>query len=124
MDDIYQPSAWRRQSASSKQGSDGSVDDQEACERDYNQAIEAVIGSYNSLLEQGVAKEQARILLPLSVYTETIWTCSFQALMNFLELRLDAHAQWEIRQYAQAIESILEQRLPTLFQCWKDSLLG
>jgi thymidylate synthase (FAD) len=123
MDDIYQPFTWRRQSTSSKQGSEGIVDNQEVCENNYNQSIETSIKSYNSLLEHGVAKEQARILLPLSVYTETIWTCSFQALMNFLELRLDAHAQWEIRQFAQAIESILQERLPVLFKCWRDSLV-
>jgi thymidylate synthase (FAD) len=69
-------------------------------------------------LERGVAKEQARIMLPLSVYTEAIWTCSFQAVVNFLELRLDPHAQYEIREFAVALEKIMRAKVPTLMSNW------
>jgi len=117
---VHTPMTWRRQSVQSKQGSDGLIEDQASCSDVYDKAIETIMGAYRSLLECGVAKEQARTVLPLSLYTETIWTCSFQALMNFLDLRLDAHAQWEIREYARAIESIVQERLPILYGCWQE----
>lgn len=119
MEEMYIPSEWRKQAVSSKQGSDGVVEEMEQCNAVYAAALEKIQSVYESLLEAGVAKEQARILLPLSIYTETIWTCSFQALMNFLELRLDEHAQWEIQEYARAIECLLKERLPILYECWR-----
>jgi len=56
------------------------------------------------MLELGIAKEEARIILPLNQYTEVYWTASFQAIMNFIELRDDPHAQFEIREYATCYE--------------------
>jgi thymidylate synthase (FAD) len=64
---------------------------------------------YKNLLEMGVCKEQARGVLPLSLFTECIWTVSLQALIHFLNLRLAKDAQTEIRYYAEAIKEILEK---------------
>lgn len=67
---------------------------------------------YQELLERGVAREHARIVLPLSLYTEFYWTINARALMNFLSLRAEAHAQEEIRLYADAISQIFAEKMP------------
>jgi len=74
---------------------------------------------YQHLLEEGVAKEHARIVLPLALYTQFYWTVNARALMNFLSLRMDKHAQYEIRQYADAIFNIFEQKMPWSSQAFR-----
>ena len=66
---------------------------------------------YEALLEQGVAKEIARTILPQSIYTEAYWTVSLQSVMHFLMQRLDKNAQFEIRQFAEAVYSLIEDDL-------------
>jgi thymidylate synthase (FAD) len=68
--------------------------------------------TYDRLLEQGVAKEVARLVLPLSTYTKYYWSCNPRSLMHFCSLRNHEDAQFEIRQYAAAAESFLEQLMP------------
>lgn len=80
--------------------------------------MEQILASYNMLLELGVAKEQARILLPLNLYTEVYWTASFQSIANFLELRDDSHAQWEIREYAIALKKLMYEIYPKTMEVW------
>lgn len=120
MEDVYVPTSWRKQSKSSKQGSEGELEDQEEISKIYQETIQCSLHSYQTLLEAGVAKEQARLVLPFSLYTEVIWTCSFQAVMNFLELRLDSHAQWEIQEFAKAVQIVVHEKLPILTQCWEE----
>lgn len=67
---------------------------------------------YEFLLNNGVSKEQARSVLPVSYMTEFYWTVNARSLMNFLELRTDAHAQAEIREYALAAEQIWKKLMP------------
>jgi thymidylate synthase (FAD) len=68
--------------------------------------------SYERLLTQGVAKEVARAVLPLSTYTKYYWSCNPRSLMHFCALRNHEAAQYEIRQYAAAAESFLERLMP------------
>jgi thymidylate synthase (FAD) len=68
--------------------------------------------TYERLLEQGVAKEVARAVLPLSTYTKYYWSCNPRSLMHFCSLRNHEAAQFEIRQYAAAAESFLERLMP------------
>lgn len=68
--------------------------------------------SYERLLERGVAKEVARAVLPLSTYTKYYWSCNPRSLMHFCSLRNHEAAQFEIRQYAAAAETFLEQLMP------------
>ena len=58
--------------------------------------------------------------MPLSQYTEVYWTASFQAIMNFIELRDEPTAQWEIREYAKALKSIMFSIYPSTTQIWED----
>ena len=67
---------------------------------------------YEDLLEAGIAKEQARIVLPLNTYTEFYFSCNARSLMNFLELRMASHAMYEIRMYAEAMFELWQSVMP------------
>jgi thymidylate synthase (FAD) len=118
--DFYIPSNWRKQSEDNKQASEGSIEDQQKANEVFSKAMEDMKSSYNKLLELGVAKEQARMILPLNQYTEVYWTASFQAIMNFIELRDEPTAQWEIRQYAKAIKEMMYDIFPETTKIWFD----
>ena len=68
--------------------------------------------AYERMLDQGVAKEVARSVLPLSTYTKYYWSCNPRSLMHFCSLRNSEHAQFEIREYASAAESFLKKLMP------------
>lgn len=110
--EFYSPSLWRKQHKSNKQGSEGKVERQTAATFVYNQTLKTCLKSYNELLSMGVCKEQARLALPASLYTECYWTASLQALMHFLSLREDAHSQKEIQEYARAVRVLCEKHFP------------
>ena len=78
---------------------------------------------YKQRLLFGVAKEQARKDLPLSTYTEAYWKCDLHNIFHFLKLRLDPHAQQEIRQYAETIAKIIQQVVPVSYQAFEDYVL-
>lgn len=75
--------------------------------------------SYKELLQDGVARELARINLPLSLYTQWYWQMDLHNLFHFLELRMDPHAQWEIRQYAEAIAGIARAVAPMAYEAFE-----
>lgn len=108
---FYVPSEWRKQDTKNKQGSAESFSnlDSDMFLHKLFEAYSMIEETYSFFLEQGVARELARIVLPVSTYTEIYWKINFRSLMNFLHLRLDEHAQWEIRQYAQAIDKLLSE---------------
>ena len=118
VEEYYVPSIWRQQSEDNKQASAGEIDAQEKASEKYHSALQIINHYYNSLLNLGVAKEQARVLLPLAAYTEVYWTASFQAIMNFIELRDEPTAQWEIRQYAQTLKRIMLDIYPRTVNIW------
>jgi len=120
VDEFYMPETWRAQSEDSKQASSGTIKEQEEATEAYAAAIQVGKHYYEKLLEMGVAKEQARALLPLSCYTEFYWTASFQAVCNFIELRDKPDAQWEIRQYAIVLKKMLHELYPKTTQIWED----
>lgn len=74
--------------------------------------------TYKELLSFGVARELARIVLPLATYTQFYWTVNARSLMNFLNLRADSHAQWEIQQYALAISDIFKETCPWTYEAF------
>jgi len=108
----YFPTAWRKQSTNNKQGSDGEVNEVGFLDGRYLKAVDLALDTYEKMLEMGVAKEQARIVLPHSLYTTFVAKVDAHNLMHFLTLRLDPHAQWEIRQYAEALYEIMKEKLP------------
>lgn len=86
-------------------------------ERAYEEAYER----YQRLLSLGIAKELARDVLPVAIYTQFFWSINARALMNFLSLRNHDRALLEIREYAQAIEQIFEERMPITHQAFVES---
>ena len=120
VEEYYFPKNWRQQSEDNKQASVGSVEKQEEATEVYAAALQDGKYYYEKLLELGVAKEQARIMLPLSQYTECYWTASFQAIVNFIDLRDEPTAQWEIREYAKALKKLLLEIYPKTATIWSD----
>ncbi len=116
---FYTPSAFRKQSEDNKQASlDEWVEDLDhSLRRQYQAHCEKQFRFYHELVEAGVAREQARALLPLSVYTEFYWTASLQAIANFVKLRTHAGAQYEIREYAAAIATLTQEVVPISLAC-------
>lgn len=74
--------------------------------------------TYEQLIEAGVAKELARIVLPVNTYTEFYWSVNARSILNFLALRNAPEAMLEIREYAEAIESIFAKGMPITYQCF------
>ena len=98
---------WRKQSKSSKQGSEGLVDNQMACQDIEDKIIQTCSKAYCDLIELGVSKEQARTILPLNLNTTFIWTGSLLALFHLFNLRLKSDTQQETREVAmQMLEQI------------------
>ena len=118
--DFYNPSVWRKQSEDNKQASEGVLDDlqQKRMTQFYNDYMNQVEMTYDRMIEAGMAKEQARIVLPLSQYTLVWWTASFQSVMNFIELRDEPTAQWEIQEYAKALKSMMLETFPETTKLW------
>lgn len=84
-------------------------------------AYDGAFMAYHKLLEQGVAKEVARMVLPVGTYTEFYATTNARALMNFINLRGHETAQWEIRQYAHAVEYFLSENMPVTWKHFKNN---
>jgi thymidylate synthase (FAD) len=79
-----------------------------------------VYEKYNEYIEAGLARELARINLPLSLYTEWYWKIDLHNLLHFLRLRMDAHAQYEIRQYAEVMARIVKAACPITWEAFED----
>lgn len=110
--EFYQPEKWRsRPEGGLKQGS-GEILVDDSIPPLADDAPLWSIEVYNTLLAKGVAPEQARIVLPLSTYTEVWMSASLAALARVYSLRIDPHAQWEIQQYASAIGDICRDLWP------------
>ena len=121
------PDQWRKQAPDNKQGSVGFFDqtignELSAAEENLQRLAKEV---YNERLERGVAREQARKDLPLSTYTEAFWKIDLHNLLHFLVLRMDSHAQLEIRRYAKVIgEQIVSRWVPLTWEAFKDYRLN
>jgi len=115
--------AWRLQATSNRQGSDGLFDLSAGSELSAEEAElqKHARRVYEHRLELGVAREQARKDLPLATYTEAYWKVDLHNLLHFLHLRMAPHAQWEIRQYAQAIgQEIVRPLFPLVWEAFAD----
>lgn len=111
MKEFYIPNIWRFQDKVNKQSSSGSFE-REDLKAKFKESIASTMKVYEELLAEGVCREQARALLPVSTYTEFIFTCNLHSLMHFAKLRLSPDAQFEIRVYAQALLRLAIQYFP------------
>ena len=110
------------QSHSNKQGREGGAPPEvyrEAVER--WERLRADAGdAYRWMLEEDVAREIARIDLPLSTYTQWYWKIDLHNLLHFLSLRVDPRAQWEIQEFARAIAGMVKRVAPLSYEAWVD----
>ena len=117
------PDQWRSQAETNRQGSgarlDGAMGEQlSAAEREFQARARQL---YEERIKVGVAREQARKDLPLSTYTEAYWKIDLHNLLHFLALRMDDHAQFEIRSYATTIgEQIVQPLFPLVWEAFVD----
>ena len=118
--EFYVPAEWRKQDQINRQGSVPYGDDPIA-KSVLDRNNEGARNLYHDLLGLGVAREQARMVLPSNTYTEMMWTVNARSLMNFLSLRLDQGAQYEIRVYAEAILAIFEDKMPITKRAFVDN---
>ncbi len=84
----------------------------------------SIYASYQQMLDDGIARELARINLPLSLYTEWYWQMDLHNLLHFLGLRMDPHAQWEIRQYADQIAMLTKAVAPIAYKSFENHILN
>lgn len=131
--EFYSPKEMRTESRSNKQSSSSkgmvthlvNLTDHRYGEKDQtleyvlNRYEESVWIIYRRLIDSGVAKEQARMVLPQSMYTEFYGTVDLYNLMHFINLRADKHAQWEIQEYARALDKCVKYVVPWTYEAWK-----
>lgn len=108
--DFYEPTEWRGQATDNKQASSGVIaTNMTILAKQLNQNA---VDLYNQALKEGIAREQARILLPQSMYTTFIAKVDLKNLLHFISLRSDEHAQYEIRVYSDAIFEMVKEHFP------------
>ncbi len=114
---FYTP-IWRSAPTNgAKQGSSDFITDEQIISNNgFVQAANECVRVYNNLLAMGIAPEQARGVLPQATYTEWWWTGSLSAFARVYKQRIDAHAQWEVRCYAEAIGSIIQPLFPVSWE--------
>lgn len=122
LEEVYLPEKYRAQAQNNKQGSGEDLPEhiQERLRALDSELLEFMKRVYRYKIEIGVSREQARDMLPLANYTKMVWTMDLHNLFHFLKLRTDSHAQWEIRQFALAIEQFVKQEFPISYTAWVD----
>lgn len=116
--EFYVPDGWRQPDKKNRQGSEERLTGDPEYEAFwiYSDVLEVAELAYKNLQELGVANEMARMVLPVSAYTEFVWKNDLHNTLRFLKLRADSHASWEIQQYANAMVEILKEHLPNLME--------
>lgn len=119
---FYVPDRVRVPAPSNRQGSvlpPSGLDEEDLLIANIRRSTDIAYFAYNDLLRRGVAREMARIVLPLNTYTSFYASCNARSLMHFLNLRLAEDAQWEIRQYAEAMALLFEEEMPVTASEWR-----
>jgi thymidylate synthase (FAD) len=122
-DEFYIPPKFRQQSTSNRQASIEATftQEQQKTSQDlFAEAVESSYQSYQKLLAAGVAREQARGVLPLCTYTQYYWTCNLRSLFHFVKLRDHQDAQWEIQQFAKIMLEQAKEFFPETIKIWED----
>ena len=117
---VPEPDRMQRKAENNKQGSSSQiVDDPESCAESINLACNFAFDAYESLLEEGLAPELARIVLPLGTYTEWYTQMNLHNFLYMIERRIDPHAQYEARVYAEAMLELVEPFFPSVIGAWR-----
>lgn len=118
--EYYEPDAYRGQSSVNKQSSEGVIKLDESLQTNVVQNKASAFDLYQQLLDSGCSRELARCHLPQSTYTEFYWQMNLHNLMHYLHLRMEAGAQQEIRDYANAIYKLVEPLAPLTMKAFMD----
>lgn len=113
--EFYTPNVWRGQAKDKKQGSDGTIEDYKLVNQYWNEPeweMNQPVDHYNFLLSKGVAPEQARMVLPQSMYTEWFWTGNLYAFSKMFVSRTDSHTQLETQEVAKMIGDVIQPLFP------------
>lgn len=117
----YVPPCFRPPHDTNRQGSkDTSIPMDRHALIEYKDACDFAINTYHNLLDRGVCREQARMVLPLSLYSEIYATANLRSILHFLEQRLDPHAQLEIQEYAKEILKYTKELFPEVISIWEE----
>jgi thymidylate synthase (FAD) len=121
---FYLPKVFRSQHVKNKQASNDDAFNPTMTDGRYASSwlaehTEHCVAFYNEMLHCGIAREQARMVLPQNMYTEYYGTVDLHNAMHFLNLRLDPHSQWEIRRVAEAMRAHLEQLFPASMRAYQ-----
>ncbi len=111
------------QSESNRQGREGESASREVYEeavRRWEEVRRSSSDAYGWMVQEDVARELARIDLPLSTYTQWYWKIDLHNLFHFLTLRADSHAQWEIQEFARVMAGIMKRVAPLSYEAWLD----
>lgn len=127
-DEFYVPAETniQRQSKDNRQGRDP-----QEVPAELRQKVLSIISTgqtsaysdYQTLLNDDIARELARINLPLSLYTQWYWQIDLHNLLHFMQLRMDEHAQWEIRQYANVLADLTKAVAPLAYKAFEKHVL-
>lgn len=114
------PERMQRKASNNKQGSSSEiVEEPDRCAKYITDAGNYAFDMYDNLLSEGLAPELARTVLPCGTYTEWFWQNDLSNILKTLALRLDPHAQFEIRVYAEAMLELLRPVYPTIIASWE-----
>jgi thymidylate synthase (FAD) len=120
-DEFFVPDEFRQQAKVNRQGSEGVVETNEDICDTVKQHNEVCHKAYLDMInDEGVCREQARMILPQSMYTEFYWKINLHNLMHYLHLRMEGHAQKEIQDYAKMIYKIVKPLAPYTFEAFED----
>ena len=122
--EFYIPSFIANQSKTNHQGSEGINDKSDECIELIRKSYKDSYHIYQSLIENGTSREQARMVLPVGTYTTFIYKMDLHNLLNFLRLRCDKTAQYETRQYANAMYHIVKRYVPITCEAFEDFRLN
>lgn len=125
-DEFYlpEPGQMRGQSDDNKQArSEQVVENPDLMIAEMAEDQRHLYGHYEGMIEKGLAREIARSNLPLSLYTEWYWQCDLHNLFHFLALRMDSHAQYEIRVYAEAMAKCAQAVAPLAYEAFEEHRL-
>lgn len=118
--EYYIPPEYHAQSTTNHQGSGSRIDVDSA---EQKASCDQAFGVYENLIARGVAREEARVHLPVSTMTEFIWKIDLHNLLHFLRLRMDSHAQPEIQEPARQIWKLIEPIVPMACEAFKDFVI-
>lgn len=123
-DDFYIPTLEdiSKQSSINNQGRGDAIEEGQAkkIQADFEEASKKAYQTYQDMLDQGVARELARSILPTNIYTSLYWKIDLHNFLHFIALRADHHAQLEIRKYAEVMLDIVKEWVPLVYEAFMD----